>query len=279
MTFTSSDIIAMDETAVWMDAVSNKTVEVRGTKTISLASTGHDKANITEILSAASSGVKKKPLCIFKGKGNTHEDKKIKNCRDIYIAYTDNGWCNDDVARKWLDLIFPSCFRQLNRLLIWDSYRCHISKSTKDYIKKNNITPVVLPGGTTSILQAPDVSWNKPFKSKLRELYDDWLEFGEKTYTKHGNIRAPSKVTICDMVLEAWESISQELIEKSFRVCGQTKNAKPEDIDCLKKDRSCENAFDSVSGLWDKVSENVDALDEVEDDDEMFKNEVVIEVE
>ena len=31
--------------------------------------------------------------------------------------------------------------------------------------------------------------------------------------------------------------------------------------------------------LWDKVSENVDALDEVEDDEEMFKNEVVIEVE
>ena len=55
-----------------------------------------------------------------------------------------------------------------------------------------------------------------------------------------------------------------KLIEKTFRVCGQSKNAKPEDIDCLKKNRSFKNAFDSVSGLWEKVSENVDVFDEVD---------------
>ena len=40
----------------------------------------------------ASSGAKKKPLCIFKDKGNsrnTHGDKKVKNRRNIDIAYTD----------------------------------------------------------------------------------------------------------------------------------------------------------------------------------------------
>ena len=37
------------------------------------------------------------------------------------------------------------------------------------------------------------------------------------------------------------------------------------------------NAFDSFSGLWDKVSENVDVLDEVKDDEEIFKNELIIE--
>ena len=37
------------------------------------------------------------------------------------------------------------------------------------------------------------------------------------------------------------------------------------------------NAFDSVSGLWDKIYENVDVLDEVEDDEKIFKNELVIE--
>ena len=32
------------------------------------------------------------------------------------------------------------------------------------------------------------------------------------------------------------------------------------------------HSVDSVSDLWDKVSESVDALDEAEDDEEMFKN-------
>ena len=30
-------------------------------------------------------------------------------------------------------------------------------------------------------LQAPDVSWNAPFKNNLRELFDDWLLHGEKS--------------------------------------------------------------------------------------------------
>ena len=34
----------------------------------------------------------------------------------------------------------------------------------------------------------------------------------------------------------------------------------------------------SVSDFWDKVSENVDVLDEVEDDEELFKNALLIEV-
>ena len=33
-----------------------------------------------------------------------------------------------------------------------------------------------------------------------------------------------------------------------------------------------------TSGLWDKVFKNVDVLDEVEDDKETFKNELVVEV-
>ena len=37
-------------------------------------------------------------------------------------------------------------------------------------------------------------------------------------------------------------------------------------------ENATKNAFDSVSGIWDQVSENVDVLDEVEDDEEIFKN-------
>ena len=32
------------------------------------------------------------------------------------------------------------------------------------------------------------------------------------------------------MILKASESVSQDLIEKGFLVCGQSKSAKPEDI-------------------------------------------------
>ena len=37
------------------------------------------------------------------------------------------------------------------------------------------------------------------------------------------------------MVLKAWETVSNDIIEKSFLIVGQSKIAKPEDIERLKK--------------------------------------------
>ena len=48
------------------------------------------------------------------------------------------------------------------------------------------------------------------------------------------------------MVLKAWEAVSNNIIEKSFLVVGQSKISKPEDIDCLKKGPTCETAFKKI---------------------------------
>ena len=55
----------------------------------------------------------------------------------------------------------------------------------------------------------------------MTKLYGEWLEKGAKTYTKSNNVRAPSKDQLVDMVLEAWKSLSEEAICKSFFRCGQ----------------------------------------------------------
>ena len=41
--FSNADIIAMDETSVWNDMVSNTTVEKTGSKEVPMKSTGYDK--------------------------------------------------------------------------------------------------------------------------------------------------------------------------------------------------------------------------------------------
>ena len=81
-----------------------------------------------------------------------------------------------------------------------------------------------------------------------------------KTFTKAGNVRAPSRATLCDFVVEAWQSISPELIQKSFRACGQSRDGKVEDIHCLKKGEKAEEAFAGVSEFWDKDLEYFEAL-------------------
>ena len=47
--------------------------------------------------------------------------------------------------------------------------------SVKDKVKENNTDMVVVPGGCTKYIQAPDVCWNAPLKELVTERYDEWM--------------------------------------------------------------------------------------------------------
>ena len=68
------DIIAMDETAVWQDMVSNTTVDNIGESTIRLKTTGHE---VSLCLAAKGDGTKLKPLIVFAGA--KRETKALNN--------------------------------------------------------------------------------------------------------------------------------------------------------------------------------------------------------
>ena len=57
----------MDETPLWCDMVSETTVDHVGAQTVSVKSTGNQKARITVVLAAKANGVKIKPMIVFKG--------------------------------------------------------------------------------------------------------------------------------------------------------------------------------------------------------------------
>ena len=118
---------------------------------------------MTVILAACPNGKKKKPFIVFKGKGLAKEIVQLRKRRDIVIGVSDNGWANEQIIYEWLNYNFSDTFFQ-KRLLIWDSFRGHISEATKQILKRKRIDQAIIPSGCTSILQAPDVVWNKPFK-------------------------------------------------------------------------------------------------------------------
>ena len=37
---------------------------------------------------------------------------------------------------------------------------------------------LIVPGGCTRYIHAPDLVWNKSFKAKIQEFFDDWLANG-----------------------------------------------------------------------------------------------------
>ncbi|KAH7947894.1 hypothetical protein HPB52_016545 [Rhipicephalus sanguineus] len=59
-----------------------------------------------------------------------------------------------------------------------------------------------VPAGRTSILQPADVYWNKPLKSTLRHLWEQYMR--EEARTPKGNLKKPSWQHVLDFVAEAW---------------------------------------------------------------------------
>ncbi|CAB5317938.1 unnamed protein product [Rhizophagus irregularis] len=125
----------IDETPVSFDLPSNTTIDELGTRSVSIRTTGHEKANFTVVLMCMADGTKLPPLIIFKLKnvprGNFPLEVIIRANQKV-----------DSVKRRFGE-------------------------------KNTNIA--VIPEGLTSRLQHLDVSVNKSFKTKMRRNYNEWM--------------------------------------------------------------------------------------------------------
>ena len=145
----------------------------------------------------------------------------------------------------------------------------------------------IIPGGTTSHLQPADVSWNKPFKSAYRELYNQWMASGEQSFTPAGNMRAPDKLICLRWVVKAWEAVTTEVIVKSFKACGISvaiDGSEDDQIHCLKQGGMAADAAPEISRLTTEMLEadNEDSafddpFDDEDDDNELEINELLVE--
>lgn len=275
-----SSIYAADETAIWFDMVSETTVDTIGTKEISIRTTGHEKMRITVTLTACANGKKCKPFIIFKRRRPLPALEKAFS--QLTIAYNENGWMDETLTAQYLKRTIGQISFE-NRLLCWDAFRCHISESTKQLMKSMKIDSAVVPGGCTSLIQAPDVSWNKPFKATVRENYETWMSSGEQQLTKGGRVKAATPEIICRWIIDAWSKLPEDLIAKSFRACGlglATDGSEDFEIHCFKEGGPCSLSPERLS---QKVSEILKSkLDETieitEDVDEMRENFAELEI-
>ena len=78
-----------------------------------------------------------------------------------------------------------------------------MTDSVRKYLKEINVDSMIIPGGCTKFIEAPDVRWNKPFKARLTELHDQWLSEGVHQFTGGGNMKFSSRKRIIEWTLDA----------------------------------------------------------------------------
>lgn len=124
-------------------------------------------------------------------------------------------------------------------MLAWDSFRCHVLDSVEQELNRGKIDSVIVPGRCSKYIQAPDVSRNKPFKTKVTEKYDEWMANGQHTLIAAGNMRTPRIVQI----LEAGNDLDKGIIVNSLKSCALTlavDGSEDELIHCTKPSQRCQ---------------------------------------
>ena len=89
---------------------------------------------------------------------------------------------NEELTLDWVKTVLGQ-FSFTGRLLAWDSFESHMTEEVRSLLKTSKIDDLLIPGGCTKYIQAPDLSWNKLFKGLMTELYDKWLANGVQEYT------------------------------------------------------------------------------------------------
>ncbi|CAG8608689.1 700_t:CDS:2 [Diversispora eburnea] len=177
----------MDETPMWFDLPSNTTIDHKGTKTVNIRTTGHERSSFTVVLTCMADRINEK------------------------------GWMNEEEMLWWIENVWVSRnpFNNTRSMLVLDSFRGHIEDSVKNRLAEKNTNIAVIPGGCTSKLQPLDVAINK-----VRERYNEWMSSSIKILTPAGRIKKPSYSTVATWIKESWDEVDINLIQKSFKCCG-----------------------------------------------------------
>ena len=71
-------------------------------------------------------------------------------------------------VKEWIRQCLPRTHNHKQSLLVWDSFRAHLTHEVNAALKQREIDVAVIPGGLTPVLQPLDKCWNKPFKDSIR---------------------------------------------------------------------------------------------------------------
>ena len=115
--------------------------------------------------------------------------------------------------------------RKQHCLLVFDSFKAHITDDVMEAFDMANASVVVLPGGCTSKAQPVDVSLNRPIKDIVRGQWEEFMT----TNIAHCRVReapAPTKDNIEEWIVRANAQLDSQpqCVAKSFKVCGISNN-------------------------------------------------------
>ena len=107
-------------------------------------------------------------------------------------------------------------------MLVWDTFKGHLTDELESELRKRNIITAIIPGGCTSKIQPLDVCINKPFKGNFRASWMSYMQDSVSHLQNGERLKTPTKQQVVNWVVAANQHIggNTAMIKKSFLVCG-----------------------------------------------------------
>ena len=193
----------MDDTPVYINMVSPTTLDFIGNKNLDGATTGNEKSRFTVVITVSASGKMLKAYVIFKGLKNVPKCPVLGNIVvNVSMGSSMKEELMLDYCKRILSARGPFLCNEDSMLLL-DTHGSHMHESVKKQMESMKVKPKYVPAKTTSYLQPVDVSINGPFKSAMRDEWNNGYENSPKSYTPKGYRKRPSYEWLFKMMSNA----------------------------------------------------------------------------
>jgi hypothetical protein len=116
-----------DETPVFFYMPANTTVDTKGSNSVPVKTTGHEKLRITVMLSVPADGRKLTPFVILERKNLPKE----KLPTGITFKCSENGWMMEELMVKWQKEVWhrrPGALLKKRGMLVLDAFKGHLTE-------------------------------------------------------------------------------------------------------------------------------------------------------
>ncbi|RPA91630.1 hypothetical protein L873DRAFT_1848156 [Choiromyces venosus 120613-1] len=114
-------------------------------------------------------------MIIFHGTGQRVESEKLQYHAGVIVEFNPTAYMNDGLFERYITNYLIPVLGGWPTLFVLNLMGSHKTPTVLDILRKNNITPSLIPGGCTSLVQPLDISVNKPFKDLIRDLTDECI--------------------------------------------------------------------------------------------------------
>ena len=118
-------VINMNETPVWYDMPSGRTLEFAGAETVDIKTTGNEKNRFTTVVTVTTNGTVLFAYIIFGNLKRVPNEKKVKCPANVVLAVNESGSMDEDLMCDYLNKIIKPYISNASAMLIMDSFKGH----------------------------------------------------------------------------------------------------------------------------------------------------------